>query len=146
MNKSIKLFLLFTLIAMSLSSGFAQNEVEGIAQRKSIPPPYLSIEDNWIDQHMSEMSLREKIGQLFMVAAYSNKGKRHAEQLKKQIEDYNIGGLIFFQGTPHAQAKFTNELQSISNIPFNCARCRVGALYETRQCYWSAETTRLRCG
>lgn len=122
MSKSIKLFLLFTLIAMSLSSGFAQNEVEGIAQRKSIPPPYLSIEDNWIDQHMSEMSLREKIGQLFMVAAYSNKGKRHTEQLKKQIEDYNIGGLIFFQGAPHAQAKFTNQLQSISNIPLLIAQ------------------------
>lgn len=109
-------------MTMSLSSGFAQNEVEGIAQRKSIPPPYLGIEDNWIDQHMSEMSLREKIGQLFIVAAYSNKGKRHAEQLKKQIEDYNIGGLIFFQGTPHAQAKFTNELQSISNIPLLIAQ------------------------
>ena len=122
MRKSIQLFLLFTLMTMSLSSGFAQNEVEGIAQRKSIPPPYLSIEDNWIDQHMSEMSLREKIGQLFMVAAYSNKGKRHTEQLKKQIEDYNIGGLIFFQGTPHAQAKFTNELQSISNIPLLIAQ------------------------
>ena len=63
------------------------------------------------------MSLDEKIGQLFMVAAYSNRNQSHTKELGKLIETYNIGGLIFFQGGPLRQAHMTNELQAKSTIP-----------------------------
>jgi beta-glucosidase-like glycosyl hydrolase/CubicO group peptidase (beta-lactamase class C family) len=71
----------------------------------------------WADSLIRSMTLDEKIGQLFMVAAYSNKGKDHKEKLTKLIEDYNIGGLIFFQGGPHRQANLTNYYQSKSKVP-----------------------------
>ncbi|MDP2176094.1 MAG: glycoside hydrolase family 3 N-terminal domain-containing protein [Bacteroidota bacterium] len=63
------------------------------------------------------MSLDEKIGQLFMVAAYSNKGVDHTIQIENLITNYHIGGLIFFQNDPLKQAYLTNYYQSISKTP-----------------------------
>jgi len=78
---------------------------------------YYKEKDEWVTQTLSEMSLRQKIGQLFMVAAYSNKTETHQKAIEKLITDYEIGGLIFFQGGPVRQAKLTNYYQSKSKIP-----------------------------
>lgn len=71
----------------------------------------------WADSTMSAMTLQEKIGQLFMVAAYSNRNIAHEQGLKSLVEDYHIGGLIFFQGGPVRQANMTNRLQAASKVP-----------------------------
>lgn len=78
----------------------------------------LSPEGNkWVDSLYNTMTLEEKFGQLFMVAAYSNKDSAHSNAIEKLILDYKIGGLIFFQGGPVRQAKLTNRFQSKSKIP-----------------------------
>lgn len=74
-------------------------------------------EKKWVDSVYQQMTLEEKIGQLFMVAAYSNKDSAHIRSLDKLIEEYKIGGLIFFQGGPHRQARLTNRFQAKSKIP-----------------------------
>ena len=58
---------------------------------------------------MAGMSMEEKIGQLFMVAAYSNKGKAHEQEILRLIKEEQIGGLIFFQGTPEQQQQQPNH-------------------------------------
>ena len=40
----------------------------------------------WVDSLMSTMSIDQKIGQLFMVAAYSNKNQQHIDFIKDLIE------------------------------------------------------------
>lgn len=76
-----------------------------------------STEKIWIDSVYNSLNLEQKIGQLFMVAAYSNKDKAHIEAIDKLVEQHHIGGLIFFQGGPVRQAKLTNRYQSKSKIP-----------------------------
>lgn len=71
----------------------------------------------WADSLMSRMSDDEKIGQLFMVAAYSNRDSLHLKEIKKLIKNYYIGGLCFFQGGPMRQAQQTNMYQSLAKIP-----------------------------
>lgn len=71
----------------------------------------------WVDSIFNKMSLDEKIGQLFMVDAYSNKEDSRAAEVEKLIKQYKIGGLIFFKGGPVRQAKFTNRFQAISKTP-----------------------------
>lgn len=71
----------------------------------------------WADSLLKQMNKEEKIGQLFMVAAYSNRDSSHIKEISKLIKDYNIGGLCFFQGGPSRQAGQTNYYQSISRIP-----------------------------
>ena len=80
-------------------------------------PPFLKNSSQWADSVLSKMTQEEKIGQLFMVAAYSNKDKSHTDELNALIRDYKIGGMIFFQGGPLRQAKMTNEFQATSKVP-----------------------------
>mgnify|MGYP000417330662 FL=1 len=74
-------------------------------------------ETHWVDSIYSQMTLEEKVGQLFMVAAYSNKDTTHTNAIEKLIRNQKIGGLIFFQGGPLRQANLTNRYQSKSKIP-----------------------------
>ena len=71
----------------------------------------------WVTDLLDSMSLDEKIGQLFMIRAHSDKGSEHIKEVKYLIEKYHVGSLCFFQGTPEKQAELTNQYQSISRIP-----------------------------
>lgn len=71
----------------------------------------------WYEYQLKQMSLDEKIGQLFMVAAYSNKDAQHTLDLENQVLNYHVGGLVFFQNDPLKQAYLSNYLQSISKVP-----------------------------
>ena len=74
-------------------------------------------ETKWVDSIYAQMTFEEKIGQLFMVAAYSNKDSVHVNSIDKLILENKIGGLIFFQGGPGRQANLTNRFQSKSKVP-----------------------------
>ena len=63
------------------------------------------------------MSLEEKVGQLFMVRAFSNQSKAHENAIAKLINENQIGGLIFSSGGPVRQAKLNNLYQAISKTP-----------------------------
>ena len=73
-------------------------------------------ETKWVDSIYGQMSFEEKIGQLFMVAAYSNKDSVHFKEIDKLISENKIGGLIFFQGGPVRQANLTNRFQAKSKV------------------------------
>ncbi|PSL01950.1 glycoside hydrolase family 3 N-terminal domain-containing protein [Cecembia rubra] len=82
----------------------------------------LSVKDQlkqqaWVDSIFRNTSFDERLGQLFMVAAYSNKDTRHIDEIARLIQEQSLGGLIFFQGGPVRQANLTNYYQSISKIP-----------------------------
>lgn len=104
----IRYFFLFVFIAFA-----------GLGAKRVEPPPVISstIDVRWYEQVIKGMTLDEKIGQLFMVAAYSNKDAAHTKQIEDLIENYHIGGLIFFQGDPLKQAYLTNYYQGISKYP-----------------------------
>src|SRR5690606_37211763 len=72
---------------------------------------------HWVDSVFNSLSFEERLGQLFMVAAYSNKGNAHKDEISKLVQEHNIGGLIFFQGGPVRQAHLTNHYQSIAKTP-----------------------------
>jgi len=71
----------------------------------------------WVDSVFNTLSEEEKIGQLFMVAAYSNRTEAHFQNLENLINQYHIGGLIFFQGTAEKQLELTNRFQAQAKIP-----------------------------
>jgi beta-glucosidase-like glycosyl hydrolase/CubicO group peptidase (beta-lactamase class C family) len=71
----------------------------------------------WVDSVYATMNLDERLGQLFMVAAYSNKDAVHFNAIDKLITENKVGGLIFFQGGPVRQANLANRFQSQSKIP-----------------------------
>ncbi len=95
------------------------NKVVSFAEKYVIEPSFVffSPQERWVDSVFRRLSLDEKIGQLFMVAAYSNKDEKHYREIEKLIKEYHIGGLIFFQGNPYKQAQLTNRYQAKSKVP-----------------------------
>jgi len=103
-----KIFLVVICVVLSNNSSFAQKQ----------KPCFESIEAKvWADSVFNTLSYFEKIGQLFMVDAFSNKDQLHVAQITQLIDSFKIGGLIFFQGGPLRQANLCNFYQSRSKIP-----------------------------
>lgn len=86
-----------------------------------IQPVFYNEKSQWADSVLELLTLDEKIGQLFMVSAYSNKSAKHEDYIAKLVKKHKIGGLMFLQGGPKRQAKLTNYYQSISKIPLMVA-------------------------
>lgn len=84
----------------------------------------LKSSDPWVDSVYNSLSLDERIAQLFMVKAYSNKGNKwsaHARETMELVKKYKVGGLIFFQGGPGRQAVLTNYYQNAAQVPLMIA-------------------------
>jgi len=74
-------------------------------------------QEKWVDSILNSMTIDQKMGQLFMIQAYSNLDTVHENKIKEMIQKYHVGNLIFMQGTPSKQVKLTNTYQSLSKIP-----------------------------
>lgn len=80
-------------------------------------PPFLNAKaDKWVDSVFNALTPDERIGQLFMVSAYS-KTTTPDEKLVSLIKNQKIGGLIFMQGGPGRQAILNNYYQNMSKVP-----------------------------
>ncbi len=82
-----------------------------------LPPFWPFMNDPWVEKKLERLDLDAQLAQLLHVAAYSNRGPEHAAHLLALVQDHGIGGMIFFQGTPHAQAGMINQLQAVSETP-----------------------------
>ena len=85
--------------------------------KPAMPPAFLAGPTPWADSMLASLSLDERIAQLMMVAAWSNKGREHVREVEDLVRDRNIGGLIFFQGGPARQATLTNRYQRMARTP-----------------------------
>ena len=114
------LFLLVSAVLVSVSLGVhvVNTPQEPILKEKA---PFNTMPTPWADSIFQTLSLDEKIGQLFSVAAYSNKDEAHKQEILELIEKHHIGGLTFFQGGPVRQAHLTNAFQKASKIPLMIA-------------------------
>ena len=84
------------------------------------PVEVFSLSDSsqhWVDSVFQTLTAEQKVGQLFMVATFSNRHENHYQYIDHLIQSNNIGGLIFFQGGPYRQAILTNRYQAQSKVP-----------------------------
>lgn len=107
----------FTLVADEPEQPKPEPVRPKVAKSKTITGIEVLPEAKWVDSTFKTMSLDQKIGQFFMVAAYSNKDERHYQQINNLITKHQIGGVVFFQGGPYRQAVLTNRWQNASTIP-----------------------------
>ncbi len=105
--KKNKIFFLFIVVAICSNA----QSVDPLIKVDS------RAQERWVDSILTKMTIDQKVGQLFMINAYSNRDAKHELFIDRLIKKYKIGGLIFFQGTPDKQAKMTNRFQAISEIP-----------------------------
>ena len=102
-NRYFPLFILFCLQAMGQINPLVVKD--SIAQKA------------WVENQYANMSLQQKVGQLFMVSVASNQSKTATDRVKNLVKEQGVGGVIFLVGGPVQQAKLTNDYQSVSRIP-----------------------------
>lgn len=112
----------FSFIGSDFQTAFSADKIDSTAISEFSRPEkpakdYLSSQLAWCDSMLNTMSLEEKVGQLLMVAAYSNKNEAYYGDLEDKIQKYHLGGLIFFQGNAIQQGILTNRYQRISKKP-----------------------------
>src|SRR5690606_11659201 len=112
-NISMKISIGFLLTALSILGAGTSTL---IAQHKQ--PDFLRhMHSPWVDSVMATLSPDERIAQLIVVAAWSNRDEDHKKEMLDMIARHKIGGLIFFQGGPGRQAALTNAYQAASKVP-----------------------------
>lgn len=111
--KYLKHPFLLLLFCFTYSSLFGQ----AFPGSEKIEPPFLGQDSAWVDSVMNTMSMDEKIGQLIMVAGYSNRDQTFENSVTDLIRKYHLGGVIFFQGNPKDQVRLNNKYQSEAEIP-----------------------------
>jgi len=77
----------------------------------------VELQKSWVDSTYNSLSLKEKIGQLYMVQVFSNQDQATKKTILNQITTHHIGGVIYSNGGPVRQAQLNNELQAASKIP-----------------------------
>jgi beta-N-acetylhexosaminidase len=87
------------------------------SQDRTGPVLEKSLEKQWVDSVYNAFSLDERIAQLIMVRSYSNRGQTYTDSIANVLAKYNIGGVIFFRGTPGSHAVMTNQYQAAVKTP-----------------------------
>ena len=105
MRRNLLIFILCTFSLISSAQFGPNTSSDTLAQKQ------------WVDNLYNDLTLEQKIGQLFMVIAQSDQNKKSTDKIRALIEEHGIGGVIFSLGGPQRQAKLTNEFQSSSEIP-----------------------------
>lgn len=107
MNAKHYIFLYLTLVLFGCSAKiFAQSNP--INWKKS---------NHWVDSVYETLSEDERIAQLIMIAAFSNRDSAHIKEVECAVREQKVGGLIFFKGNPTRQAALTNYFQSQAKVP-----------------------------
>ncbi|MBW8358392.1 MAG: glycoside hydrolase family 3 protein [Weeksellaceae bacterium] len=73
--------------------------------------------NDWVDQTYRSLTQDEKLGQLFIVALYTNKGEDYISNVRSLVVNEKLGGLILMQDDAERQINLVNEFQSRSKIP-----------------------------
>ncbi len=71
----------------------------------------------WVDSVLKQLTLKERIGQLFIYTIAPQQNKANRELLRKVVEDYKVGGLLFSGGLTQNQVALTNEAQQMADVP-----------------------------
>ena len=98
---------LFILIFANLSAQyFPKNAPKNLEQKA----------EKYADSLYQQLSLDEKIGQLYIVALYNNRGEEEIRKIRNLVEKEKIGGLILMQDNAEKHIQLLNEFQEKSRV------------------------------
>jgi beta-glucosidase-like glycosyl hydrolase len=122
MKKLVFNFLLITVL-------FSVN-VSAQYQPKDISKQDLKKAKEWVNQTYNSLSQDEKLGQLFIVALYTNKDENHINQVRNIVINDKIGGLILMQDDAAKEINLVNEFQQKSKVPLMIGMDAEWGLYQ----------------
>ncbi|MPS63289.1 MAG: glycoside hydrolase [Chryseobacterium sp.] len=122
MNKSVlNLLFIFILISCATNAQY---------QPKNTSKADLDKAQQWVNKTYNSLSQDEKLGQLFIVALYTNKDDNHINQVRNIVVNDKIGGLILMQDDAAKEINLVNEFQQKSKIPLMIGMDAEWGLYQ----------------
>lgn len=98
---------LFILIFANLSAQYFPKKAPKNLEQKA---------EKYADSLYQQLSLDEKIGQLYIVALYNNRGEEEIQKTRNLVEKEKIGGLILMQDNAEKHIQLLNEFQGKSKV------------------------------
>ena len=71
----------------------------------------------WVEEIMSDMTLKEKIGQLFIHTVALQNTPQNKKNIQDAVKEYKVGGLLFSGGKLVDQINLTNYAQEMAKVP-----------------------------
>ena len=99
-------------------------------QPKNITDSELKKANSWVEGEYNSLTQDEKLGQLFIVALYTNKGGGHIEGVRNLVLKEKIGGLILMQDDAAREINLVNEFQKKSKTPLMIGMDAEWGLYQ----------------
>lgn len=97
--------------------------VWGIAMKAQEPSILVSGRANgeecriWVEERLSKMTLKEKIGQLFIHTVAPQNTPQNKKNIQNAVKEYKVGGLLFSGGKLVDQVNLTNYAQEMAEVP-----------------------------
>lgn len=111
----------FTLCASTLSAQYKPENLTAAEEKRAA---------DWVNATYNSLTQDEKLGQLFIVALYTNKGDDHINGVRSLVVNEKIGGLILMQDDAEKHINLVNEFQSRSRIPMMIGMDAEWGLYQ----------------
>ncbi|WPO83232.1 glycoside hydrolase family 3 N-terminal domain-containing protein [Chryseobacterium sp. JJR-5R] len=106
--------LVYTLVFISF---FLSLKINAQYQPENLSKEDLKKAHHWVDKTYRKLSQDEKLGQLFIVALYTNKGENEINAVRNIVVSDKIGGLILMQDDAAKEINLVNEFQQKSKVP-----------------------------
>jgi beta-N-acetylhexosaminidase len=98
--------------------------VFGVTLSAEAPQPYRRKASGdalkWADAELKKMTLEEKIGQLISIginARFLNRESDEFKELRRQVEQNHVGGIILFRGPIYESVHLVNRMQQLARLP-----------------------------
>ena len=98
----------FLGLSAGLSAQFSPKNITKDLDKKAV---------KYADSLYAKLSMDERIGQLYIVALYTNKDQNHISGVRKLVEQEKIGGIILMQDDAEQEIALVNEFQKKSRVP-----------------------------
>lgn len=109
-----KIFYILLCLSLILSIGCTRKQEEKEPIEENIQEPFKK--EDPIEKTIKNMTLEEKIGQLFIVGF---EGKEVDESLEELIEDYKVSGFIFFKRNIGSKNEIINLIDDLNTVNKN---------------------------
>jgi beta-N-acetylhexosaminidase len=120
----------FALLFAIVNAGQAQKkskypvELRRVAITATVEPSYNRKPSKealaWADAELKKMTLDEKIGQLISIginAKYLNEESDEFKEIRRQVEQNHVGGIILFRGPVYESVHLVNRMQQFAREP-----------------------------
>ena len=101
-------FLIILLLSLKISAQY---------QPKNLSKEDLKKANDWVQKTYNSLSQDQKLGQLFIIALYTNKGEDYINNVRNIVVNEQIGGLILMQDDATKEINLVNEFQTKSKVP-----------------------------